>query len=366
MSNYNNGQQLDHSSIEGNVINKQNKQNNVDKSKQINKVVKKTSKKKKKSKNDRSIGTAHEGIENLQLAETSPQTPRETLKSLYDKNITEIENVTFFVKGYLPDSGNKMVTVENVCSTKLLTYHCQIIVKDNPIIVDYIGKLVTFDIEIYPYPDNPDKLSFNLIGDPIDYEVFNSPNNIRFNLNLNNNYDPNIVNEYLSAMLKASKEFKTKLLNNIITDINYISNVLYGNEHIISNLILNTLLVSLDVDDRTIYENETFIDKYIYDILMIYVKIFVDLSSNKIRKYVDLKDYVLTIVGIYTNSPYINRGEITNEFLRMCLYLNISNKQAKFFYGLFELNDKPKYTDEERRDIIQDMRELVVSYRFTI
>ena len=154
--------------VNGNRNTQQNKQNNVDKSKQIKKVVKKTSKKKKKSENDKYVLMAHEGMDILALSETTPQTPRESLKHLYNMGIREIENVTFFVKGYLPSSENTKVTVENVCSTKLLTYHCQIVVEDNPIIVNYIGETVTFDIEIYPYPDNEDKFSFNLIGEPID------------------------------------------------------------------------------------------------------------------------------------------------------------------------------------------------------
>lgn len=333
----------------------------------ITKVTKKVPGKKKQPSKEairRAICTAHEEIENLKLAETSPKTPRETLKRLYDNGCIYIENVSFFVKGFLKDSNETKVTVENVCSTKLLTYHCQVLVEDNPIIVDCIGNIVTCDIEIYPYPDNPDKLSFNIVSDII-CENSDWYNGINFCLNLERQFRID-SNMYLSSMLKTSKEFKVRFINTLITDINYVSSVLYGNEHLISNLVFNTLMVSLDVDDRIIYENEMFINKYFYDIIMIYTKVYVSIIKNSLYYYKDLKDEVLKIVGIYTDSPYINQGNITQEFLKICEYFNISNKQAKFYYNLFDLSDKPKYSLDERREIINEMKDLVVDYSYTI
>lgn len=345
----------------GKVVTNRNKQNN------ITKVTKKIPDKKKQPSKEairRAICTAHEEIENLKLSETSPQTPRETLKRLYDNGCIYIENVSFFVKGFLKDSNETMVTVENVCSTKLLTYHCQLVVEDNPGIVDCIGKLVTCDIEIYPYPENPDKLSFNIIGDII----CENPNwyvGVGFCLKIDRQFRID-SNMYLSSMLKTSKEFKVRFINTLITDINYMSSVLYGNEHLISNLIFNTLMVSLDVDDRIIYENEAFINKYFYDITMIYTKIYIDVIKNDIKFYSDLKEEVLKIVGIYTDSPYVNKGKITQEFLNTCTYFNISNKQAKFYYNLFDLTDKTSYSLDERREILNGMKDLVVDYSYTI
>lgn len=341
----------------GKVVTNRNKQNN------IKKVYKKIPD--KKPKDNRALITAHSGIENLRLRETTPKTPRETLKKLWDKGIKYIEEVSFYVKGYLEDSDNKMVTVENVCSTKLLTYHCNLIVKDNPDIINYFGKVVTFDIEIYPYPENPDKFSFNIIGEPIYYEVPEYYNSVFFNPQIERQfvYD---TNQYISSMVKASKEFKIRYINDIITEMNYLSKLIYGNEHLISNLILNTLMVSLDVDDRIIYENEIFINKYFYDIIMIYVKIYLDIAKKNIRLYKDLIDEVMLVIGIYTDSPYIHKGEFTAEFLRVSVYLNISNKQCRFYYGLFDLSDKPKYSLEERQTIIEEMKQLIVDYSYII
>ena len=148
--------------------------------------------------------------------------------------------------------------------------------------------------------------------------------------------------------------------------MNYLSKLIYGNEHLISNLILNTLMVSLDVDDRIIYENEIFINKYFYDIIMIYVKIYNDIAKKEIRLYKDLIDEVMLVIGIYTDSPYVNKGIFTEEFLRVSVYLNVSNKQCRFYYGLFDLSDKPKYSLEERQTIIEEMKQLIVDYSFTI
>ena len=351
----------------GNIVETNNGdvKTNFNKSNQnnITKVIKKAPE--KKIKDNRVLFTAHSGIENLRLRETTPKTPRETLKKLWDKWIKRIENVAFFVKGYLEDSDNKMITVENVCSSKLLTYHCNLIVDNNPIIIKFIGMVVVFDIELYQYPNNHDKLSFNVIGEPKYYESYDYYSTLIFNLNIDRQFtfDNNV---YISSMLKASKEYKIKYINSIITDINYLSDNLFWNEHLISNLILNTLMVSLDVDDRIIYEDDAFINKYFYDIIMIYVKIFNDVYNKEIRLYKDLKDLVLTIIGIYTDSPYINKGKITEEFLRMCIYLNITNKQARFYYGLFDLKNKSKYSYEDRVNVIEEMKQLIIDYSFTI
>lgn len=338
--------------------NKQVKSNN-----HVTKVYKKISE--KKPKDNRALITAHSGIENLRLRETSPKTPRETLKKLWDKGIKYIEEVSFYVKGYLEGSDEKMVTVENVCSTKLLTYHCNLIVENNPDIINYFGKVVTFDIEIYPYPENPDKFSFNIIGEPIYYETPEWYNSIFFNPQIERQFVCD-TNQYISSMVKASKEFKIRYINDIITEMNYLSKLIYGNEHLISNLILNTLMVSLDVDDRIIYENEIFINKYFYDIIMIYVKIYLDIAKKNIRIYKDLIDEVMLVIGIYTDSPYIHKGKFTEEFLRVSVYLNVSNKQCRFYYGLFDLSDKPEYSLEERHAIIEEMKQLIVDYSFTI
>ena len=358
-------QALENNTVNGNVVNKQNNQNNINKDKIINTKVIKVPSKKHNKKDKRVLFTAHAGIENLRLRETSPKTPREVLKKLWDKGVREIENVSFFVKGYLEDSDNRMVTVENVCSSKLLTYHCNLIVDDNPDIVNYIGKVVMFDIELYQYPNNPDKLSFNIIGEPKYCESPDYYSNSIFELNIERRFTFD-NNEYISSMLKASSEYKIRYINSIITDMNYISDVLFWNEHLISNLILNSLMVSLDIDDRIIYENDMFINKYFYDIIMIYVKIYNDIFDKELRSYVELKDHILTIVGIYTDSPYINSGRITEEFLRMCVYLNITNKQARFYYGLFDLKDKPSYSYDDRVDIIEEMKQLIIDYSYTV
>lgn len=342
-------------------VNKSNQNN-------INKITKSSKKRNKVKNQNKKAPTykllAHKGINVLQLAETSPNTPRESFKALYNKKMTNIDNVTFFVKGYLPNYDEKYVVVENICSTKLLSWHCNIIVEDNPQIVNYIGKLITANIEIYPYPNNPDKFSFKLIGEPSYVESNEWYKMTNFSIDLLPNQVSN-ANDYINNIIISSIEYKTRFINDVVSTLEYVSETYYGNQNIIPNLFLNTLLLSTDVDKK-ILSNEKFINEYIFDILAITISILTEISNNKIKRYSDLEDCVMRIIGIYTNSPYINKGEFTPEFLMSCFHFKVSMNQVKFYYNIHDVTDKPTMSEEERIIFIDKMKQNIVDYSTTI
>lgn len=179
---------------ENKLVNNRNKQNNIDKNKEINnttKVIKTTKNKKSKIPFEEKFKpeykiSAHEGIESLQLSQTTPRTPREAMDNLYKQGIKNIEKVTMFVKGYLPNSNNSMVVVSNVNGVNLLANHCNIKVKNNPDIVNYFGKFIQCNIELYPYSDCDGKYSFN-ITEVLEVEDKHWYEGVTFNLNLEKN-----------------------------------------------------------------------------------------------------------------------------------------------------------------------------------
>lgn len=348
----------------GTMTNKQNKQNNINK---VTKTSKKRNKVKKQIKEQKAPTyklLAHKGINVLQLAETCPNTPRESFKALYNKKITNIENVTFFVKGFLPGYDNKYVVVENICSTKLLSWHCNIIVDDNPQIVNYIGKLITSNIEIYPYPTNPEKFSFKLIGEPSYIESDEWYKMTQFSIEMLPCQVAD-VNDYINKIIMSSIDYKMKFINDVISTLEYVSETYYGNQNIVPNLFLNTLLLSTDVDKK-ILNNEKFINEYIFDILAMSIYILIEISNKQIKRYSDLEDCVMRTVGIYTNSPYINKGEFTPEYLMSCFHFKLSMNQVKFYFNIHNTSNKPIVSEEERIKIINKMKQNIVDYSKTI
>lgn len=352
--------------VNGNVNNKFNKsnQNNIEKNKEINNITKIIKSTKRNPKDSYKI-SAHEGINELKLLETTPSTPRETFKSIYDKGETILNNVTFYVKGFLPNYNNKYVTVENICWTKLLSWHCNIMIENNPNIIKYIGRIITCDIEIYPYPDNPNKFSFNIIGDPSYAEDIEYYNMISYKLKIDDYYNP-APNEFINNLLKMNIDYRLNYVNDIVAYLEDLSSLLYNNQSVILNLFLNTLFMSTDLD-RKVLSDSAFVNKYFYDVMMILVKIIHSISDKKIRWYNDLVIEILTIIGVYTNSPFINDFKLNEEFRNSCKYLNVSVNQAKFYYNnLIKPIYKPIEIIEDKRSYIMDMKQNIINWCMTV
>lgn len=306
--------------------------------------------------------SAHEGIKSLALLETSAITPRETLKGMWDKGHRVLPNVTFFVKGYLPDHDNKYVTVENICWSCLLSWHCNIIIEDNPDIVNYIGKLITCNIEIYPYPDNPDKFAFNILGEPEYVESDEYYSMVSNTMNVPEFYVED-VNKFINGIIGFDINRKLKYVNEVVANLEGFSTVLYNNESVIINLVLNTLFMSTDID-RKVLSDGLFINNYFYDIMMILVKLLDSLVEKQIKYYTDLMDEVLYIIGIYTNSPMLNNYRFTEEFVASCMLFKVSTKQANFYYKhlIKHMYDPMTVIEDVRISMIEDMKQLVINW----
>ena len=343
-----------------------------------NKIIK-ADKNKKKDKNSKSkksfeekfkpeyILTAHEGIASLQLAQTTPRTPREALSTLYKQGLKELNNVSMYVKGYLPNSNNSMVVVTNINTTKLLSNHCNIVVKNNPDIVNYFGKLIKCNIELYPYSDNVGKYSFNII-EVLEVENKEYYNYIHTNLELPPVpfLDTNDVNTRIDNLLKSSETYKLKVLNELITSLEYISEILYNNTGLIINYVLDTLFMSTNVD-RLSLSDMNFVNKYFYDIIMILVNSLLIVYNTKDRSFVNISKLLFISISTYLNSPSVNNGVLTNEFKLVCKYLNISIKHARYFQMINpDLYSIEYSTIEFRTKFIDTLRRNVLSFCETI
>lgn len=361
----------------GNMINKQNKQNNIKKNNEI-KVIK-TDKNKKNDKKSRSkksfeekfkpeyILTAHEGIASLQLAQTTPRTPREAMAILYKQGLKELNNVSMYVKGYLPDSDNSMVVVTNVNTTKLLSNHCNIVVKNNPDIVNYFGKLIKCNIELYPYSDNVGKYSFNII-EVLEVEDKECYENINTKLDLPTvpflNTDD--VNTRIDNLLRSSETYKMKVLNELVSSLEYISEILYGNTGLIINYVLDTLFMSTNVD-RLSLSDTNFVNKYFYDITMNLVNSLLIVYNTNDKTFTNISKLLFISIATYLNSPSVNNGVLTNEFKLVCKYFNISVKHARYFQMINpDLYSIEYSTIEFRTKFIDILRRNVLSFCETI
>lgn len=362
-------------------INKSN-QNNINKTKNINstnKVVKSSKNKKKDKVKKQEIPfeekfkpeykiTAHDGIESLSLAQTTPRTPRDIMKSFYNKGISEFKDVKFFVKGYLPNSDNKMITVINVnTSSSLLSNHCNIKVKDNPELVNSIGKLVIADIKIYPYGDN-DKFSFDII-EIIDVETPEWYQGIDYNIKLENIliYDTIELNERINSLINATDSYKIRVFNDIVRLLESMGEWFYDNPPLIINQILDTLFMSTGVDKTTLTDSN-FVDKYFYDLIMVFVRVAIKISETKTRMFINIIHIIDLTVDVYLNTPAMNEGKYTDDYKNACRYLNISDKQARF-YNMIKNDKFYKINDIEpdfRKKFIEEMRKDVLRYCVTV
>lgn len=356
---------------ENKLVNNRNKQNNIDKNKEINnttKVIKTTKNKKSKIPFEEKFKpeyklSAHEGIESLQLSQTTPRTPREAMDNLYKQGIKNIEKVTMFVKGYLPNSNQSMVVVTNVNGVNLLANHCNIKVKNNPDIVNYFGKLIQCNIELYPYSDCDGKYSFN-ITEVLEVEDKHWYEGVTFNLNLEKipYMDNKELNSKLNNLLKSSESYKLKVLNEVINLLDHASQALYGNGNLLTNYVLDVLFMSTNVDKSSLTDNE-FLNKYYYDIIMNLVNAVVIVFNAQDKRYFVVSNVLFLSIATYLNSPSVNDGIITNEFISACEYLNVSLKHAKYFYMINRYLFGIEYsTPEFRTNFINKLRENVLSF----
>lgn len=345
-----------------NVVSKQNKQNMINKSKNTTIVKVTKNKKNKKDNPDRFepeyIVGPHKGIKSLELFMSTPLKPRKVLHTLYINGFEQVENVTFYVKGKLNDS---MITVTNICScTHLLSDHCNLVLNENQVLEGYIGKVVTCDIKLYEYKNG--KYSFNIV-DSIKKSEYTVGATIDFNLNHNVTYsDETDLNNFINNIIKDNIKYKIDILNNLHLCLSTISEILYNNGVILTNMILSYLFMDSDIDSQYIYK-ESFVNVYFYDIAVIFVRVlYIYDKSIKNITFNDIRRKILGVISIYTDSPLYNNNKITLEFEKFCTYLGVSSKQAQYHYAHNNVLIKDGGNELVRVEFIKSLKSDLVSF----
>jgi hypothetical protein len=158
-----------------------------------------------------------------------------------------------------------------------------------------------------------------------------------------------------------------KYVDDIVAHLEALSELYYNNQSVILNLVLNTLFMSTDID-RKILSDSLFINKYFYDVMMILTKLIDKIVVDNVKEYTKLIETVLYVIGLYTDSPYINNYKNTQEFVATRNYLNVSSKQANFYYSfLIKSVYEPANIDVQyRKKELQRMKQMVIDWCMSV